>query len=125
MATTHSNRRATDPVLIESTATGGRDGYTLVELLLVVGILGVLASAAWLAVGGMSTEAADTGCTTDERMLTAAVHLYLAEHDEIAPTGTDHDRYERTLVAAELIRGASGLHDVTADGTIVPEGSSC
>ena len=119
-------RRSTRGPNESATSRGASDaGYTLVELLLVVVVLGILTSVGWLAVTGMSTEAADTGCGADERVLYAAVQLYLADHDEIPATGADRDRYERTLVAADLIRSASGLHDVAAHGTIVPEGPTC
>lgn len=110
-------------------ATDG--GYTLIELLMVVLILGVLLGAAILAVGGVTTEAADTGCDADRRQLDVAVGAYQAQtgNDTIAPTpagGTDHDRYERALVEGGFLRSVSEFHDVDAAGTVTPqEGSSC
>lgn len=110
-------------------ATDG--GYTLVELLMVVLILGVLLGAAILAVGGVTTEAADTGCDADRRLLHVAVGAYEAQtgNDTIAPTpaaSTDPDRFERTLVEGGFLRWVSEFHSVDARGTVTPqEGTSC
>ena len=122
--TWHADRHDHHP-----TATDG--GYTLIELLMVVLILGVLLGAVILTVGGMTTEAAETGCDADRRQLDVAVGAYQAQtgNDTIAPTpagGTDHDRYERTLVEGGFLRSGSEFHDVDAAGTVTPqEGSSC
>lgn len=111
------------------TATDG--GYTLIELILVVLILGVLLGAAILAVGGVTTEAADTGCHADRRQLDVAVGAYEAQtgNDTIAPTPAaagDPDRFERTLVEGGFLRSVSAFHHVDAAGTVSPqEGSSC
>lgn len=100
-------------------------GYTLIEMILVVLILGIMASVVVIAVGGMRTDAAETACSTDRRQLAVAVEAYLAEHGApIAATGVGPDRFERTLVDAELLRSPSDLHDLAADGTINPEGTS-
>ena len=129
MAITHSNRTDSEPTPTHrpSTTAGGNadHGFTLIELLVIIGILGVLAATVLLALGGVSTDAADTSCIADERVLIVAVEIHLSEHDEILPTGTDDDRYERTLIDAGLLRTVSQFHDLTADGTIVPEAPSC
>ena len=114
-----ADRRATS-----NSVTDG--GYTLIELLVVVLILGVLLGGAILAVGGMSTEAADTGCDTDRRHLHVAVGAFQAQtgNDTIAPTpatGTDADRFERTLVEGGFLRSVSEFHDVDAAGTVTPQ----
>lgn len=103
------------------------DGYTLVELLLVVAILGVLTTVAVIAVTGMTTEAADTGCAADRYQLHVAAEAYFAQTgaDAIAATGADHDRHERTLVDAGFLRTTSSYHDLTAAGDLTPERPSC
>lgn len=115
---------ATDTVT--QTATGG-DGYTLVELLLVVAILGVLTTVVGLAVTGMTTEAADTGCAADRYQLHLAAEAFVAQtgNRSIPATGADHDRHERTLVHAGFLRTTSSYHDLTADGELTPEHQSC
>jgi prepilin-type N-terminal cleavage/methylation domain-containing protein len=118
-----------------STQNGGgqtdtvRDcGYTLMELLLVVVILGVLTSVVALAVTGMSTEAAATGCLADSHLMHVAAEAFFAQtgNDTIPATGTDNNRYETTLVDGGFLRAPSSYHDLTPTGTItIEEGSSC
>ncbi len=103
-------------------------GYTLVELIMVVTILGLLTAAVVLVLSGMSTEAADTGCRADRRMLDVAVGAHHAEdrQDAIAPSGTDHDRFERALVEGGFLHEVSSMHDLDAAGVVTPEAdSSC
>jgi len=101
-------------------------GYTVLELIVVVLLIGLLTSVVIAAVGGMRADAADSSCDADRRSLAVAVEAYHAEHGTgpIPTTGSDHDRFERTLVAAGLLRGASAAHDLDADGVIQPEGNS-
>ena len=109
--------------------TRQRDGgFTLIEMILVVVILGVMGSVTVMSVGGLSTEAADTGCLADRHQLGVSAEAYFAQTgvDQIPETGTDHDRFERTLVDAEFMRSVSTMHDLDADGRVTPEeNSSC
>jgi type II secretory pathway pseudopilin PulG len=101
-------------------------GYTVLELIVVVLLIGLLTSVVIAAVGGMRADAADSSCDADRRSLGVAVEAYHAEHGTgpIPTTGSGHDRFERTLVAAGLLRGASATHDLDAAGVIQPEGNS-
>lgn len=105
----------------------GDGGYTLVELLLVVVILGILGSVSWLAVSGMTTEAADVGCRADRHQLEVAVEAYFAQtgSSSIPATGAGADRHEQTLVDRGFLRSVSELHHVADDGDIDPEATSC
>ena len=109
--------------------TGKRDsGYTLIELLIVVLILGIIGSVVVLSLSGLSTEAADTGCQADRHQLHIAAEAYFAQTgaDQIPATGSDHDRFERTLADGEFLRSPSTMHDVDTDGHVTPqENSSC
>lgn len=102
-------------------------GYTMVELLIVITILGVLGSVVWLAVTGMTSEAADTGCLADKHQLHVAAGAYFAQtaSSEIPATGTDSDRFERTLVEAGFLHSVSEYHHVAASGAVTPEAPSC
>lgn len=124
-ARTEAQRRAGTSSDVANTRRDG--GYTLVELLLVVTILGVLGSVAWLGVSGMTTEAADTGCLADGRQLRVAAEAYFAQTraDVIPATGTDGERFERTLVEQGFLTRSSTYHDLAADGAITPEDPSC
>lgn len=108
-------------------ATVARDaGVSLLEVIVVVLIVGLLASVVVVAVGGMRADAADTSCAADRRALAVAIESYAAEHGTgpIPPTGTDHDRFELTLVDNGLLRAASSTHDIDAEGVIRAEGTS-
>lgn len=120
---------ATEPGVADSaapTATQCDAGWTLIEIILVVLIVGILATAAVFAVGGLSAEAADSGCSVDDRSLAIAAGAYFAQtgRSSIPPTGTDHDRHERTLVDGGFLRDVSTYHDLDATGAATPEGNT-
>lgn len=128
MTTTAHHQAQRRPGTSSDLSNTQRDGgYTLVELLLVVAILGVLGSVAWLGVTGMTSEAADTGCLADSRQLHVAAEAYFAQTraDTIPATGTDGDRFERTLVEQGFLTRTSTYHDLAADGAITREDPSC
>ena len=103
-------------------------GYTLIELLIVVLILGIIGSVVVLSLSGLSTEAADTGCDADQRNLFVAAEAFFAQTgaEQILATGVDHDRFERTLADGGFLRSPSAMHDVDADGKVTPQDrSSC
>lgn len=107
--------------------TTNDQGLSLIELLLVIVILGVLATVVVLSVGGMTSEADGTACLTDQRTLQKASEAYFAQtHAETIPaTGTD-EPYEQTLVADRFLRAPSHLYDLDADGQlVVVSGSPC
>ncbi len=107
-------------------STGRDQGYTLVELIVVILILGLLTTAVIVAVGGMRADAAESRCAADRRTLAVAAEAHQAEDgiDPIPATGVDHDRFERTLVDAGLLRTVSTIHDLDAEGVVRPEGTS-
>jgi len=55
-------------------------GFTLVELLIVIVILGILASVTVFAVRGITTKAKTTACTSDKKVLEVAAESYMAQH---------------------------------------------
>lgn len=114
MTSQHSNHRKPDA------------GFTLIEIILVVLILGVLASVVIFAVSDTRTEAMTSGCGTDERVLATAFEAYSAANgaDSLAPTGSGNDRFEQTLVDAGLLTGTSEYFDLDANGDITPEADS-
>ncbi len=124
----HTQRHLPDPNAARprSGATGHDRGYTVLELIIVVLVIGLLASVVVAAVGGMRADAAESSCAADRRTLAVAAEAYHAEHgtDPITAMGVDHDRFERTLVAAGLLVAASSSHDLDADGVVRPEGNS-
>jgi prepilin-type N-terminal cleavage/methylation domain-containing protein/prepilin-type processing-associated H-X9-DG protein len=70
------------------TAEVGRGGFTLLELLVVVAILGVLAALLLPALSGAKAKARQVVCAGSHRQLMLAWNLYSTDHgDQLAPNG--------------------------------------
>ncbi len=102
-------------------------GFTLVEILIAIVILGLLSTVTVFAVRGVTNRGEVESCRTDRNTLVAASSYYLAEEntDTIPASGTGVDRFEQTLVDAQLMREVSTYHDLRADGSVVSPGNPC
>jgi prepilin-type N-terminal cleavage/methylation domain-containing protein len=83
----------------------GAGGFSLVELLVAVGILGVMAGISSLAFGGFNAVSSTISCRADETRLQRAESTYFLQQ---ARYGSQTD-----LVTDGLLGTASSLHDVT------------
>ncbi len=83
-------------------------GFTLVELLVVIVILGTLSGVVVFAVGKLTSTSGATACAADARVITEAEEAYAAQHGQYAT--------EAALVTAGQLKGASTMHDVTLSG---------
>ncbi len=104
------------------------EGFSLIELLIVIVILGLLAMAVVFAVGGITADAEDSGCDADAHILITATEAFFAQKGAVAivPTGATDNRYEITLVDQEFLRGPSVFYDLNGSGGLeVAAGSSC
>lgn len=87
-------------------------GFTLVELLIVIVILGILATVTVFAVRGIADKGKTAACDSDKKVLEVAIETYYANGGTFA-TGDD---LEAQLVTDELLRAESKTFNIDADG---------
>jgi general secretion pathway protein G len=83
-------------------------GFTLVELLVVITVLGVLAAVVVFAVSGITDKGQSSACATDSRTMRNSEEAYFARNGAYAS--------EAQLVSGGLLQTQSALHDVTLSG---------
>jgi len=109
-------------------------GFTLVELLIVIVILGILATVTVFAVRGITDQGKASTCKADSKTLQTAYEAYVAQYGgvDIPVTGgtrppgatwTLGATPEDTLVAAGFVRSASSNWVLSAGGVLTVEGS--
>ncbi len=111
-----------DMNIIETPVAEKKDkGFTLVELLIVIVILGILATVTVFAVRGITTRGKESACSADKKTLEVAVEAYFANNGGSTIPGTDP---EVSLVDAGLLRAPSKTYNVTASGGVNAETDS-
>lgn len=87
-------------------------GFSLVEVLVVIAVLGVLSTVVVFAMRGSAEQAGTAACAADRAIVERAVEVWTAQEGELpAPTMDD-------LVDGGLLRSASVFHQIDADGRI-------
>ena len=94
-------------------------GFTLVELLIVIVILGILATITVFAVRGITEKGQESACEADEQTLQVALESWYAQ-DTTGDTPT-----EQRLVDDELLVDLSGSHDISGGQVIATPGGDC
>jgi len=117
-------------IIIEEAQVEKQDkGFTLVELLIVIVILGILATVTVFAVRGITDQGQTAACSADEKTLEVASEAYVAQYGNTpipvtggtAPTGatwTPGATVEDSLVAAGLLRAVSSNWEVSNTGVL-------
>lgn len=97
------------------------EGFTLIEMLMVVLVLGILSVAVVASVGGFSSAAEDSSCAADAHILGTASEAFFADRSltAIPATGTSADRFEATLVSEGFMRTVSEFYDLDAAGQLM------
>jgi prepilin-type N-terminal cleavage/methylation domain-containing protein len=123
-------------------------GFTLVELLIVIVILGILSTVTVFAVRGITNRGQSTSCGADKKVLQAAAEAYFAQTGATqiataayatasgttartsqataiaAPTGiTQGASPMATLVSSKFLNSASQYHFITPDGAVLKNGT--
>lgn len=94
------------------------EGFTLVELLIVIVILGILATVVVFSVRGITDQGQENACQTDARTLSVAVEAYFAQ---VGGTTVS----EAALVTEGLLREESDNYNVSADGQTLTGVGDC
>jgi prepilin-type N-terminal cleavage/methylation domain-containing protein len=89
-------------------------GFTLVELLIVIVILGVLSTVTVFAVRGITSRGEDARCETDQRTVEVAVEAYVAENGDFPAN--------MAALVPDFLREASTLHSIDAAGNVTAIG---
>ncbi len=96
-------------------------GFTLVELLIVIVILGILATVTVFAVRGITDQGKTSACEADQKTLETAVEAYFAQNGSSTITAPA----ETTLVSQGFLRSESGKFDVTTSGALTAVDAAC
>jgi prepilin-type N-terminal cleavage/methylation domain-containing protein len=121
---------------IEVQAEKKDQGFTLVELLIVIVILGILATVTVFAVRGITDQGKTSACEADQKTLETAAETYFAQYGGTAipitggtlPTGatwTLGANPEETLVNAGFLRSVSAKYVVNANGSLTAQDTAC
>lgn len=108
------------------TSNGGDAGFTLIEILIVIVVLGILSTVVIMSVQGITDRGEQATCDADVRTLSNAAEAYFAKHGgvSIPPDGADAEAVERTLANDGLLRETSDLYDMNSDGVVLLTPSS-
>ena len=85
-------------------------GFTLVELLIVIVILGILAGIVVFAVGNLTSSAQSNACATEESTLVSADEAYKAQNGSYTDTAG--------LVAAGLLKTTPAGYTINSSGVV-------
>ena len=87
-------------------------GFTLVELLIVIVILGILAGIVVFAVGNLTSSAKGNACASEKSTIITADEAYKAQ------TGSYTDT--TGLLASGLLKSTPSSYSIDASGTVTP-----
>ena len=93
-------------------------GFTLVELLIVIVILGILATVTVFAVRGITADGQASACGADEKTLQTATEAWFAQNPETVIPAGNSGTIQGKLVDDGLMVDESTLFDVSASGTV-------
>src|SRR5438034_11068583 len=87
-------------------------GFTLVELLIVIVILGILAGIVVFAVGNLTSSAQSNACSTEKSTIVTADEAYKAQNGSYTDTAGP--------VAAGLLKSTPASYTINLSGVVSP-----
>ena len=109
-------------------------GFTLVELLIVIVILGILATVTVFAVRGITDKGTTSACQADLKTLEVGIEAWYALPATVTVDGAvvnkeigtaNGEPSEAELVQVKLIRALSTKYDVGAKGVVTVQDTTC
>ena len=98
----------------------GQGGFTLIEMLIVVAIMGILGGVVALAMGNLLTKTTENACETERRTIETALDAYHVDHDAYPPaladlaTGSPH--YLKSAPSTAKWTFTSGTDEISGTG---------
>jgi len=98
-----------------------KSGFTLVEILIVVVILGILAAIVIPQFTDASTEAKESRLLSDLQSVRSQIELYKIQHnDELPGQGTGSTDFETDMTTYTLVNGTPAIPQAPGDGVYGP-----
>ena len=97
-----------------------RKGFTLVEILIVVVILGILAAIVIPQFTDASTQAKESSLRADLQMLRSQIELYKIQHNDDYPGTVTGVTFAESMMKYTTVAGAEAATQAPADGVYGP-----
>jgi prepilin-type N-terminal cleavage/methylation domain-containing protein len=123
----HDESKSVDSSPPDTSRKSHHRGFTVVEVIVVVAILGMISLIVVFSVGGTTDRSEAAACSAEARTLIESADAYMASEqvDVLPAMGVSANRYELALIDAGHLEQVSTKYDLHEDGTVTANGRSC